>query len=390
LHRHPELAFAEVTTGQRIAERLKVCGCRVKTGVGRTGVVGELKGKSSTGPVVAVRADMDALPVTEKSGLPFASATPGLMHACGHDAHMAIAVSTAAILAELRDEWNGMVRLIFQPSEEVPPGGAAGMIADGVLANPAVDTIFGLHVDPWIPCGKVGLKDGAMMAQVDDFDLIITGKSGHGARPHLGRDAVYIASQVVSALQSIVSRTTDPMQPAVLSIGRIIGGVARNVVADEVCLEGTVRVLDAREGQRVRRRIETVAGGTARALGGRARLDYVSGYPVLFNDPKVNEYFRTATMDALGKKAVVEIPDAMLGAEDFARYLRLVPGAMMRLGVRNPAVGAVHAWHHPQFTIDEAALEIGCRVLTAAVFNRLTATAPVPGRQPGGRKRDTR
>lgn len=373
LHQYPELGFQEFATAERIAGELKAIGCRVRTGVGRTGVVGDLAGHKADGPVLIVRSDMDALPIEEATGLPFASRNPGVMHACGHDAHMAIVVSTAAILAQLRDHWKGLVRFIFQPSEEAPPGGALEMIADGVMKSPTVQTVFGLHTDPWIPVGKIGLKDGAMMAQTDDFDLIVKGKSGHGARPHLASDAVYIAAQVVTALQSIVSRNVDPLQPAVLSIGRIVGGAARNIVADEVRLEGTIRTLDVRETARIRKRLATVAQGTARALGGSARIEYQAGYPVLRNDPRVNDYFRTAAQEAYGGQAVVELTEPLMGGEDFAHYLEFAPGAMMRLGVRNPAVGAAHSWHHPQYTIDEEALAIGCRVLSGAVLLRLAA-----------------
>lgn len=371
LHQHPELAFCEVETGKRIAQALKKAGCRVTTGLGRTGLIGDLEGASARGPVIALRSDMDALPITEKTGLSFASRIPGVMHACGHDSHMATVVCVAEVLSRLRKHWHGTVRFLFQPSEEVPPGGAIEMIAAGALRNPPVETIFGLHVDPWIPVGKLGLKDGVMMAQTDDFDLTILGKGGHGARPHLGRDAVYIASQVVTALQSIVSRTVDPLTPVVLSIGRITGGVARNVLADEVRLEGTVRTLDTRESARIEQRLATVAGGVARALGGSARLDYRRGYPVLVNDPAVNDDFRTAARAVSGRNAVVELTAPMMGGEDFAHYLNAVPGAMMRLGVRNPVIGAVHAWHHPKFTVDEAAMEIGCRVLCGAILGRL-------------------
>jgi amidohydrolase len=374
LHRRPELAFKEKETAKLIADELRRIGCRVKTGVGRTGVVGTLTGASSKGRVVAVRSDMDALPIQEKTGLPFASKQPGVMHACGHDAHMAIVVAVAETMAALKDQWNGTLKLIFQPAEEVPPGGAIEMIGDGVLEKPDVEMIFGLHVDPWIPVGKIGLKDGPMMAQVDDFDMIITGKSGHGARPHLGCDAVYIASQVVGALQSVVSRTTDPLQPAVLSIGRISGGVARNVIADEVRLEGTVRTLETKESARIQNRIATVARGTAKALGGDAHVDYRRGYPVLVNDPVVNAEFRTAAEAAFGPKAVVDLERPMMGGEDFAHFLTRIPGAMMRLGAGNAKVGAIHSWHHPQFTIDEASLEVGCRIICGALLGKLGRT----------------
>lgn len=376
LHQYPELAFGEHQTGETIAAELKRIGCKVITGVGRTGVVGILEG-AAEGPVAAVRSDMDALPVTEETGLSFASKHAGVMHACGHDAHMSSVVSTAAVMAQLRPLWSGTIKFIFQPSEEVLPGGALGLIEDGVLRKPDVKTIFGLHADPWIPVGRVGLRDGVMMAQTDDFDLTVTGQSGHGARPHLGCDAIYLASQIVTALQSIVSRNTDPLQPAVLSIGKMEGGAARNILAQSVRLEGTVRALDAREAQQIRKRIDKVANGIAKALGGGAELDYFVGYPPLVNTKSVNDLYRRAARNAFGAKAVVELREPLMGGEDFAHYLQHVPGAMMRLGVRNPEIGATFAWHHPSFTIDEKALEVGMRIICGALLYHQNGTFAV-------------
>jgi amidohydrolase len=314
---------------------------------------------------------MDALPVLEQTGLPFASKISGVMHACGHDAHMSTVASTAAIMSRLRPYWAGTIKFIFQPSEEVCPGGAVGMIKEGVLKEPDVGAIFGLHVDPWIPVGRVGLRDGAMMAQADDFDLTVYGKSGHGARPHLGCDAIYIAGQILSSLQSVVSRTTDPLQPAVVSIGKIAGGTARNILAGEVTLQGTVRSLDSAEARRLQKQVEKVASGVARALGGSIKLDYQAGYPVLINHKPVNDLYRAAIRDAFGARSIVELKEPLMGGEDFAYYLQEVPGAMMRLGVRNPEIGAVHAWHHPRFTIDEDALAVGTHVIGGALLRYL-------------------
>lgn len=373
LHTHPELAFEERWTGETIAAELKRHGCRVITGVGRTGVVGILE--SGTGDkVAAVRSDMDALPVTEETGLPFASKITGVMHACGHDAHMSTVASTAAVMARLRDYWSGVIKFVFQPSEEVSPGGALGMIKDGVLRSPKVGAIFGLHVDPWIASGRVGLRDGAMMAQADDFELTVVGKSGHAARPHLGCDAIHIAGQIITALQAIVSRTTDPLQPAVVTIGKIAGGTAFNILAGELTMLGTVRALDAVEARRLKSQVEKVASGVARALGGSIKLNYKVGYPVLINDKSVNDLFRAAIRDAFGPRSIVELREPLMGGEDFAYYLQLVPGAMMRLGVRNPKVGAVHAWHHPRFTIDENAMAAGMHVLCGALLRYFQGT----------------
>ncbi len=370
LHQCPELAFDELQTGKIIATELRKHGCRVKTKVGRTGVLGILTAGKG-GPVVAVRSDMDALPVTEQTKLSFASRNKGVMHACGHDAHMSILVSTAATMAKLRREWSGTIKFIFQPSEEVCPGGALGMISDGVLKRPDVDLIFGLHVDPWIAVGRVGLKDGAMMAQADDFNLTVTGKSGHGARPHLGQDAIPIAAQIINAVQSIVSRSTDPLSPVVVSIGKITGGTARNVLAGDVRLEGTVRTLNPKDASRVRRQLEKIARGIARSLGGDIDLDYRVGYPVLVNHKSVNDIYRSTIRETYGARAIVEIKEPLMGGEDFAHYLNHVPGAMMRLGVRNPNIGATYAWHHPRFTIDEHSLSVGTSVLCGSLLRHL-------------------
>jgi amidohydrolase len=367
LHQRPELAFEEHQTAATIAAELKRIGCRVTTGVNRTGVLGILEGREN-GAVAAVRSDMDALPVTEQTGLSFASKNPGVMHACGHDSHMAMVVSTAAVMAKLRSHWPGTIKFIFQPSEEVVPGGARGMIHAGVLERPKVDMIFGVHVDPWIPVGRAGIKDGVMMAQTDDFALTVVGKSGHGARPHLGVDAIYIAAQIVTAVQSIVSRNTDPLNPAVLSIGKIEGGTATNIVAGRVRLEGTVRAASEKDTQNIRRRLKSIASGVARGLGGKIELDYKIGYPPLYNAKTTNDLYRESLRRAYGPKAVVEIAEPLMGGEDFAMYLLKTPGAMMRLGIRNPKLGATYAWHHPQFTIDEDALAVGIRTICGALL----------------------
>ncbi len=370
LHQYPELAFQEHKTAKTIAAELKALGYEVKTGVGRTGVVGTLH--NGTGRVIAVRSDMDALPVTEQTGLPFASRNPGVMHACGHDSHMASVTNTAAVLAELRDHWRGTVKFLFQPSEEEPPGGAIEMIADGVLRKPAVDMIFGLHVDPWIPTGKVGIKDGPMMAQVDDFDLDITGKSGHGARPHLGNDAIYIASQVIDALQSIASRRVDPLEAVVVTLGTINGGTARNVLAGSVSLRGTLRTLNAKTSKSAKSLIQKIARGTAQTHGGDASVQFHAGYPALNNATEANNIFRSVIRDTFGRKAIVELTEPMMGGEDFAYFLQNIPGAMMRVGVNNKAVGSTYAWHHPRFTIDEEALLIAIRVMAGTVIRALS------------------
>ena len=371
LHQHPELSFGEHRTAKTIAAELKALGCRVQSRVGRTGVVGTLT-SGRGGRVVAVRSDMDALPVLEQTGLPFASRNPGVMHACGHDSHMASVTATAAVLAELRDHWRGTIKFIFQPAEEEPPGGAVEMIADGVLTKPDVEMIFGLHVDPWIPTGRIGLKDGPMMAQVDDFDVEVVGKSGHGARPHLGHDAIYIASQVINALQSIASRRIDPLDSVVVTIGRITGGSARNVLAGAVTMNGTLRTLNAKTAKSARKMIQQIARTTGRAHGGDAKIRFYAGYPAVINSQAANDIYRSVIRESFGARAVVELKEPLMGGEDFAYYLQQVPGAMMRLGVRNSRAGSTYAWHHPRFTIDERAMAVGIQVLSGAVMMALS------------------
>lgn len=374
LHRHPELSFAEYETAKTIAAELKRIGCTVTTGVGRTGVVGILR-SGKGGRCVAIRSDMDALPVTEETGLPFASLNKGVMHACGHDSHMATVVSTGAILAQFKEAWQGTVKLIFQASEEAPPGGAIEMIEEGVLHGPDVDMIFGLHVDPWISIGKVGIKDGPMMARVDDFDITVTGQSGHGARPHLGYDAVYIAAQVINAMQSIASRNTDPLQPIVVTIGQIHGGTARNILAGSVQLEGTLRTLDATVSAKAKSLVQKIAKKTAAALGGDAAIEFHAGYPALVNAKAANDIYRQVIKQNFGARAVVELKEPLMGGEDFAYFLQHVPGAMMRVGVRNASLGATYAWHHSKFTIDERAMAVGARILSGAAMTFLNQQA---------------
>ena len=367
LHQIPETGLLEFETKKSMAAQLKKIGLKVNTDVWRTSIVAMLEGQKQA-PCVAIRSDMDALPVTEKTGLFYASKNRGCMHACGHDAHMAMVWGAAKILTHFRSELPGYVKFLFQPSEEEPPGGAMPMIAAGALEKPKVHVIFGLHVDPTIPAGKVGLKKGPMMAKVDDFNLTVVGKSGHAARPHETVDAIIVASELVTALQTISSRMVNPLDPVILTIGKMEGGTARNIIADHVTLFGTARVLYDKLGEKIPGMIKRIADGICKAHGATYVLDYRVGYPVLANDPDIIDIYEHVLTIMHGKKSVQIKNRPGMGAEDFACYLQEVPGAMFLLGIRNKSIGADKPWHHPEFKIDEKVIPIGASLLAAATI----------------------
>jgi len=370
LHTNPETALEEFQTQKTIAAKLKAAGCKVNTDVWKTAVVGLLEGKKS-GRTVAIRADMDALPVTEKTGYPFASKNPGKMHACGHDNHMAITWGAAMILSELKSELPGNVKFIYQPSEELTPGGAKFLIEKGVLKNPKVDMVFGLHVDPTIPVGKIGVLDGPMMAQPDDFDIEIIGKSGHAARPDTSVDPIMVAANVVTALQNIASRQVDPLDPVVVTIGAIHGGTAYNVIPDSVTMMGTARMLDKNLSKNIPKMIEKIIAGVCKTYGATYKLIYRKGYPVTVNSKKVNDIYRASAIELYGKKSIVELGVPVMGGEDFAYYTQAVQSAMIRAGVRNVKIGADKPWHHSQFKVDEAVIPWSAALLASATFRGL-------------------
>ncbi|MCH9030975.1 MAG: amidohydrolase [candidate division Zixibacteria bacterium] len=371
LHERPELANEEFATTQYLKERLQKIGAKIRRISLPTGIVAEVGGRKK-GPTVVIRSDLDALPIKERTGLSFASKFPGKMHACGHDAHMTIVFGAACVLSKLKEEFAGNVRFIFQPSEEQPPGGATPMIKAGALAKPKADAILGLHVDPRVAVGKIGLRDGVTMAAVIDFDLTVTGKSGHAARPQEGVDAIVIASEIIDSLQKIISRETDPFEPLVLTVGKISGGVARNVIAREVVISGTMRALNIKDANRLPGMVRRIADNICRArgAGAKARLDIIATYPSLSNVPWVNEIFKESFDNLFGKNKVVET-EPVLGGEDFACYLKKVPGAMVRLGIRNSKIGATKYWHSDEFMIDERAIYYGVALLTSAALRIL-------------------
>jgi amidohydrolase len=370
LHQYPELAFQEYKTSQRIAIELKKLGIDFKKGIAKTGVVGVLNGNRK-GKTLALRADMDALPVLEQTNFPYKSKNKGIMHACGHDVHMTCVIGAAKILTRLREELPGRVKLLFQLSEEVHPGGAKPMIEAGVLKNPDVSGIFGLHCDSAIPIGKIGVRNGPTMAQAEDFDITIIGRGGHGARPHDGVDAIVVASEVIQALQTIVSRKINPLEPVVISIGTIEGGSARNIICDRVILKGTARTLNKEIAKKIPGLLKEIVSGITKSACASFELNYYGGYPILINHPKATNLARRSIARLFGKEAIFEIERPVMGGEDFAYYLQKVPGSFLRLGIRNPKKDAIYPWHHPKFTVDEDAIKIGSTVLAGIAFNFL-------------------
>jgi amidohydrolase len=368
LHQIPEVAWQEKKTSARISRWLKKSGVDHRTVAG-TGILGQLQ--AGSGRVVAVRSDIDALPVSEQTDLPFKSQHAGRMHACGHDMHMAIVSGCAAVLARLPEARPGTVKFIFQPAEEAPPGGAEEMIKAGVMVDPRVEMVFGLHVNPEIPTGKIGLRDGPLMAGVLDFDIRIIGEGGHAALPHRTKDPIVCAAALVQGLQTLVSRNIDPFEPAVVSIGKIDGGTARNILPAECRLEATARALNQKTLSLLQRRITTLARGIAKGYGCKAELTVHDGYPPLLNDPQANRFLAAAAERTLGRRAWQPIANPSMGGEDFARYLEQAPGAMFHLGIRNAKLGSTRGWHHPEFMADENAIGVGVKVLTQAVLDYL-------------------
>jgi amidohydrolase len=362
LHASPELSFKEDETARYIAERLDALGVEKLTrGVGGTGVVAEIHGQRP-GRSVLVRADMDGLPLTETADVPFRSTREGVMHACGHDVHMAIGLGLARWLVARRDQLPGMVRLAFQPAEELGSG-ARPMIEAGVLTG--IDRVVGLHVWAALPTGQIAVRTGAVMASADMFTLIIRGKGGHGAQPHLTIDAVVIAAEVVMALQTLVSRETAPAAPVVITLGSLHGGTAANIVAGEVVMQGTLRTFDAERRARLLVRIAEVAEGIAGAMRGSSEFRHDSGVPPVINDPAIAALVSDAASSVVGKEAVVPFEPLTVG-EDFSYFLEARPGCFFLVGGAPEGAPIVH--HTAEFRIDERCLPIGLRVMSAAVL----------------------
>ncbi|MCB0486990.1 MAG: M20 family metallopeptidase [Cyclobacteriaceae bacterium] len=357
LHAHPELSYKEHNTAKYVAQQLKTFGLQPKEGVADTGVVATVEGKNPSKRVIALRADMDALPIQEKNEVSYKSTVSGVMHACGHDVHTASLLTTSRILKELKDQFEGTVKFIFQPGEEKNPGGASLMIRDGVLKNPEPKSIVGQHVMPLIPVGKIGFREGMYMASCDEIYLTVIGKGGHGAAPDLAVDPIVIASHIIIALQQIISRNASPKQPTVLTFGNIIGEGATNIIPNEVKIAGTFRAMNEEWRASALQKITKMAESIAEGMGGKCEVNISRGYPFLQNDPELTRRIRSAAERYVGKENIVDL-DITLGAEDFSYYSQVIPASFYRLGTRNESKGITSYVHTPTFNIDEEALRI--------------------------------
>lgn len=370
LHQHPELSFREFETTAFIKQFLADHTIPVSGDLLPTGITGTLEGNTKGTKTIAARADIDALPIHENTGLSFASKNAGIMHACGHDVHSACLMGALLIMQQLRKHWDGQLTYIFQPGEEVLPGGASLLIEKGVLETPAVSTIVGQHVFPELVAGKVGFRAGNYMASTDELHITITGKGGHGALPHRTADPVYAAAQVVVNLQSIVSRNAPAGIPSVLSIGKFIAEGATNVIPETVALAGTFRTMDENWRRQAHQRIEEIITHTAEGLGCKAEIQLLKGYPVLYNDPELTAFCKSEAIQFLGAENVVDL-EVRMTAEDFAWYSQQVPGCFYRLGTAGPDASCSHSVHSPLFSIDETALETGMGLMAWLLFKQM-------------------
>lgn len=358
LHTNPELSFQEYNTAKFVAQKLKDIGLSPQEGIANTGVVALIEGRNPSSKVIGLRADMDALPIFEKNDVPYKSQNEGVMHACGHDAHTSSLLGTAKILHQLRDDFEGTVKLVFQPAEEKAPGGASIMIKEGVLDNPAPNSMLGQHVAPNIPVGKIGFREGMYMASTDEIYMTIKGKGGHGAMPDQLIDPVLIASHVIVSLQQIISRNRKPANPSVLSFGRFIADGVTNVIPNEVTIQGTFRCMDEEWREDGLRRMKKMAEGITEAMGGVCEFEIVKGYPFLKNHPELTRRVKAEATTFMGAENIIDL-DLWMAGEDFAFYSQVVDSCFYRLGTRNEARGIISGVHTPTFDIDEAALEIG-------------------------------
>lgn len=368
LHTHPELSFQEHNTAAFIKKQLD--GMDIPwASVANTGVLAMIKGLPSD-EVVALRADIDALPIQEMNKVPYASQQPGVMHACGHDFHTSSLLGTAKILNTIKNQFKGTIKLLFQPAEEVIPGGATLMLKDGVLENPRPHAVIGQHAMPRLPVGKVGIKSGKFMASTDTLKVRVTGKGGHGAQPHLNVDPVVIASHIIIALQQIISRNRSPKEPSVLSFGKVIANGAFNVIPDEVYMEGTFRAMNETWRNEAHKKMITLAEQMADGMGGKCAFNIIRGYPFLINEIKLTEQVRSYAEGYLGKENVVE-EEIWMAAEDFAYYSHVADSCFYLCGVGNSSRGITSSLHSPTFDIDENALAFSTGLMAYVALKRL-------------------
>ncbi|GAB3198799.1 amidohydrolase [Pontibacter aydingkolensis] len=369
IHANPELSFEEYNTAAYVKQVLEQYGITSES-MATTGVVALIKGRNPEKKTIALRADLDALPIVEANEVAYKSKNEGVMHACGHDVHTASLLGAARILQDMRDEFEGTIKLVFQPGEEKFPGGASIMIKEGVLQNPAPAGIVAQHVFPMLPAGKVGFKSGMYMASADEIYITVKGKGGHAALPEMNIDPVLISAHLIVALQQIVSRHASPKVPSVLSFGKIEGKGATNVIPNEVKIEGTFRTMNEAWRKEAHQKIRKLAVGLCESMGGSCDIDIKNGYPYLQNDPELTAIARTAAVDYLGEENVVNL-DLWMGAEDFAYYSQEVPACFYRLGTRNEERGITSGVHTPTFDIDEAALETGIGLMAYVALQQL-------------------
>lgn len=369
LHANPELSFKEFETSAFVKSKLTEWGIPFE-GIANTGVVGLIKGDLPSEQVIALRGDMDALPINEANDKPYISKNPGVMHACGHDVHTSSLLGAAYILNNMKAEFGGTVKLIFQPGEEVLPGGASIMIAEGVLENPKPQHIIGQHVMPLIDAGKVGFRSGIYMASTDELYVTVHGKGGHGAQPQQNIDPVLISAHILVALQQIVSRNADPRLPSVLSFGKVIANGATNIIPNEVKMEGTFRTLDEDWRKEAKRLMKKMAEGIAESMGGSCEFRIMNGYPFLINEEKLTANARAFAEDYLGKENVVDL-DIWMAAEDFAYYSQVTDACFYRLGTGNAAKNTQFSVHHPNFDVDEDALKISTGLMAYIALKQL-------------------
>jgi len=369
IHANPELSFQEFETSAFIANELGKMGLEPKN-MANTGVVALIEGRNPGKKVIALRADIDALPIEETNEVEYKSLKKGVMHACGHDVHTASLLGAARILNDLKDQFEGSVKLIFQPGEEKHPGGASLMIKEGVLENPRPANIIGQHVMPLIPVGKVGFREGMFMASADEIFMRVKGRGGHGAMPEMNVDPVLIASHIIVALQQVVSRNASPKIPTVLSFGKVIANGATNVIPNEVYIEGTFRTLNDEWRMEAHEKIKKMAKGVAEGMGGECEIDVKVGYPYLENNPELTRRARKYAIDYLGEENVVDL-DIWMAAEDFAFYTKEIDACFYRLGVRNEEKGIISSVHTPTFNVDEEALKVGAGLMAWIALQEL-------------------
>ncbi|MGG4498898.1 M20 metallopeptidase family protein [Brevibacillus reuszeri] len=368
LHQHPEPSNHEWETQKYIIRELEDNQIPYKV-MAETGVCAEIRG-AKAGKTILLRADMDALEIMEDTGLPYASQKDGLMHACGHDAHVAVGLGVAKLLGQRADDLCGTVKIMFQPAEEKPPGGAMRMIKEGILENPKVDAVIGIHTNPHLPAGQFGLIDGCILAASDRIFITLSGKGGHAAAPHEGIDAIAMAGQFLANIQNIVSRQVSPTDPAVVTIGKIAGGTRPNVLADRVVLEGTARAIREETRDLLAEKIEKALLGVTEYWGGSFMYEYVKGYPPTWNDKSMTDLIRKAVEECMGKENIYEMENCLMSGDDFAYLAKEAPSVFIEWGTGTPELDN-YPWHHPKFHVNLEALPCGVAVVTQSILHFL-------------------